>query len=239
MHVGTGNYHATTAGFYTDLGLFSAEEELASNVGDLFNELTSSSHWPHGEYSQILVAPHGLLTALIAKIEREAANARAGRDAHIRLKVNGLTDLDLIAALYRASQAGVAIEAIVRGICRLRPGVRGMSERIRIVSLVGRFLEHARIYAFANDGDPEFFIGSADWRSRNLRRRVELVVPVTDTLCRARLATILDRELNDPAAWQLEPDGCYRRSRESRASGAQSQLSFIAEAERGDLMANL
>jgi polyphosphate kinase len=238
VHVGTGNYHAVTAGLYTDVGLFSADEELASNIGDLFNELTSSSHWPQAVYKRILVAPHGMLTSLIAKIERETANARAGRDARIRLKLNGLTDLDLIAALYRASQAGVTIEAIVRGICRLRPGVRGMSERIRIVSLVGRFLEHARIYAFANAGDPEYFIGSADWRSRNLRRRVEVVVPVTDPACRARLETILDRELHDPAAWRLESDGSYRRSTESRVAGAESQWSFIADAQRGELTAN-
>ena len=238
VHVGTGNYHAVTAGLYTDLGLFSADEELASNIGDLFNELTSSSHWPQADYHRILVAPHGMLTSLIAKIERETANARAGREARIRLKVNGLTDLDLIGALYRASQAGVTIEAIVRGICRLRPGVRGMSERIRIVSLVGRFLEHARIYAFANAGDPEYYIGSADWRSRNLRRRVEVVAPVTDPSCRAHLETILDRELNDPAAWRLETDGSYRRSKSSRVAGAQSQWSFIADAQGGEVLAS-
>ena len=211
---------------------------MASNIGDLFNELTSSSHWPQADYHRILVAPHGMLTSLIAKIERETANARAGREARIRLKVNGLTDLDLIGALYRASQAGVTIEAIVRGICRLRPGVRGMSERIRIVSLVGRFLEHARIYAFANAGDPEYFIGSADWRSRNLRRRVEVVAPVMDPSCRAHLETILDRELNDPAAWRLETDGSYRRSKESRVAGAQSQWSFIADAQAGEVLAS-
>jgi polyphosphate kinase len=171
-----------------------------------------------------------MLTSLVAKIEREAANARAGKEACIRFKLNGLTDLDLIDALYRASQAGVKIEGVVRGICRLRPGVPNVSERIRIVSIVGRFLEHARIYYFANDGEPEYFIGSADWRSRNLRRRVEVVVPVSDESCRTRLATILDRELRDPAAWQLEPDGNYRRASRERVVGAASQWSFMGDA---------
>src|SRR5439155_7997525 len=123
-----------------------------------------------------------------------------------------------------------------RGICGLRPGVREMSDRIRIVSLVGRFLEHARMYAFANAGEPEYFIGSADWRSRNLRRHVEVVVPVTDPSCRAHLETVLDRELNNPAAWWLESDGSYRRSTKSDVVGAQSQWSFIADAQRGELM---
>ena len=231
VHVGTGNYHATTAGLYTDLGLFTADDELAADVGDLFNELTSSSHWPKADYRRILVAPHGMLTTLMAKIEREAAHARAGREARIRLKLNGLTDLDLIAALYRASQAGVAIETVVRGICRLRPGVPGMSERVRVVSLVGRFLEHARIYHFANDGAPEVFIGSADWRSRNLRRRVEVVAPVTDASCRQRIDEILQRELEDLGAWQLRADGSYVRAGVPQSAGAQSQWSFMAEAQ--------
>lgn len=234
VHVGTGNYNAITATAYTDLGLFSADEQLAADVGDLFNELTSSSQGPHADYRAILVAPHGLLRSLIAKVEREAEHARAGREARIRLKINGITDLELIAALYRASQAGVEIDAIVRGICRLRPRTKGLSERIRVVSLVGRFLEHARIYCFANGGDAEYFIGSADWRSRNLRRRVEAVVPVTDTACRGRLAAILDRELNDPGAWHLESDGSYSRSA-STGAGAQSQWSFMAEARTAEL----
>jgi polyphosphate kinase len=239
VHVGTGNYNAVTAGLYTDLGLFSADEQLASDVGDLFNELTSSSHWPSAEYRAMLVAPHGLLTSLIAKIEREAAHARAGREARIRLKINGLTDLDLIGALYRASQAGVTIEAIVRGICRLRPAAPGLSERIRVISLVGRFLEHARIYYFANGGAPEYFIGSADWRSRNLRRRVEAVVPVTDPSCRTRLTAILDRELTDPGAWHLAPDGSYARADNEGGVGAQSQWSFMAEAYAAELPVSL
>jgi len=144
-------------------------------------------------------------------IEREAAHARAGRHARIRVKLNGLTDPEIITALYRASQAGVEVALVVRGVCTLRPGVVGLSERIRVVSVLGRFLEHARIYHFANDTDAEYYIGSADWRVRNLRRRVEVVTPVRDAVARARLDAILDAELDDPTAWDLDPDGGYHR----------------------------
>src|SRR3989449_4902296 len=144
---------------------------------------------------------------------READHARRGegRGARIRAKLNGLADATIIRALYRASEAGVAIELIVRGTCMLRPGVPGLSERIRVVSLLGRFLEHGRIYHFANAGEPEYYIGSADWRPRNLRRRVEVITPVRDPAARARLDGILKRELADATAWTLESDGSYSR----------------------------
>jgi polyphosphate kinase len=150
-----------------------------------------------------------MLDRFLALIAREAEHARAGRGGRIRAKLNGLADVTVIGALYRASQAGVDIDLVVRGLCMLRPGVPGLSERIRVVSLLGRFLEHARIYHFANAGEPEYYIGSADWRPRNLRRRVEVVAPVDDAAARVTLDGILERELADPAAWGLESDGSY------------------------------
>lgn len=210
-HVGTGNYNAATARFYTDLGLLTADPAIADDLGDLFNQLTGTSAAPGATLRRLLVAPDHLRTELLAKIAREADHARAGRPGRIRVKLNGLDDPEVIRALYAAASAGVEIDLLVRGLCTLKPGVPGMSERIRVASLLGRFLEHARIYHFANGGDDEYFIASADWRSRNLRRRVEVAVPVLDPLARDRLALILDRELADPSAWMLEPDGGYRR----------------------------
>jgi len=210
-HVGTGNYNALTAGIYTDLGLLSADEALGADLNDLFNELSGSSRPPQTAFRRILVSPTHLLGRLLELVDREAAHARAQGIARIRAKLNGLADPDIIAALYRASQAGVDIDLSVRGVCTLRPGVPGLSERIRVVSIVGRFLEHARIYHFANRGDAEYYIGSADWRPRNLRRRVEVVAPVLDPACRRRLDAVLEAELADPTAWELQPDGSYRR----------------------------
>ncbi len=214
VHIGTGNYNAATAKLYTDLGLLSADPELAADLGDLFNELTGSARAPQAAYRRILVAPTYLLARFIELIEREAAHARAGRGGRIRVKLNGLADAEVIAALYRAAQAGVDIALIVRGICSLRPGVPGLSERIRVRSILGRFLEHARIFAFDNGGSPEYYIGSADWRPRNLRRRVEVVAPVRDPAACARLDSILTAELADPAAWELWPDGSYGKGGE-------------------------
>ncbi len=213
VHVGTGNYNAETARFYTDLGLFTAREDVAADVGDLFNSLTGSSVAAVHEYRACLVGPIGILPGLLARIDREAEHARAGRDARIRMKLNGLADRAVVQALCRASQAGVAIELVVRGICTLAPGVPGVSDRIRVVSLLGRFLEHARVFHFANAGDPEYFIGSADLRPRNLRRRVEVLVPVRAPALRARLDRILDLELHDEGAWELGSDGGYARRR--------------------------
>jgi polyphosphate kinase len=209
VHIGTGNYNAATAKVYTDLSLFSADRDLGADVHDLFNQLTGSSRGPAGSFRRIAVAPDGLLPWLLERIERETEHARAGRPARIRAKLNGLADTEVIQALYRASRAGVMIELIVRGLCTLRPGVPGHSERIRIVSRLGRFLEHARIYHFGNGGEDEYCIGSADWRPRNLRRRVEVVAPVTDRDARATLDAVLTRELADADAWALEPDGSY------------------------------
>ncbi|MGH7530282.1 MAG: polyphosphate kinase 1 [Gemmatimonadales bacterium] len=211
VHIGTGNYNAATAAMYTDVGLLSADPVLGADLHDLFNALSGSSQAPRTPFRAILVSPTFLLPRLLQLIERETEHARAGRPAGIRAKLNGLADPDVVEALYRASQAGVNIELVVRGVCRLRPGVPGLSERIRVVSILGRFLEHARILRFTNGGDPDYYIGSADWRPRNLRRRVEVVAPVRDAACRARLDEILERQLADPDGWELAADGGYAR----------------------------
>jgi polyphosphate kinase len=212
-HIGTGNYNPDTARVYTDLGLFTADPRITNDVHALFNELTGSSRAPRARLRHLLVAPAELLDRLLALIEREAAHARAGRAGRIRAKLNGLADVTVIQALYRASQAGVDVDLVVRGICTLRPGVPGLSERIRVVSILGRFLEHARIYHFGNGGGgaDEYYIGSADWRPRNLRRRVEVVAPVFDTAARAQLDRILDADLANPGAWLLSADGSYEQ----------------------------
>jgi polyphosphate kinase len=223
VHVGTGNYNTRSGRQYTDLSLFSARDDLASDIALLFDALGNSDALPAGLANGALVAPHQLLPALLLRIERETAHARAGRPAQIRLKVNGLADTEVVRALYRASQAGVQIDLVVRGICTLRPDVPGRSDRIRVVSVVGRFLEHSRIYRFENDGDPEYFIGSSDLRPRNLRRRVELLVPVPDADHRRRLDRIMDRYLDDATGWELDAEGTYHR-RNGRAPGAQIAL---------------
>lgn len=210
-HVGTGNYNRQSARQYTDVGLFTANEGLTDDLNALFNELTGSPEPPRAAFQQLLVAPTNMLRRFLELIEREAAHARAGRPARIRAKLNALGDDEIIGALYRASQAGVNVDLMVRGFCTLRPGVPGLSERIRVFSILGRFLEHARIYAFENGGDPEFYIGSADWRPRNVRRRVEVAAPVTDPAARERLNRILNAELDDPLAWVLNSDGSYER----------------------------
>ena len=233
VHIGTGNYNAATAAIYTDLGLLSADPELGADLNDLFNELSGSSRPPQTAFRRILVAPTYLAKRLVELIEREAAHATAGRSARIRAKLNGLADPEIVSALYRASQAGVDIDLVVRGVCTLRPGVVGLSERIRVVSVLGRFLEHARIYYFANGDDAEYYIGSADWRPRNLRHRVEVVTPVRDTAARARLDAILGAELEDPTAWDLDPDGSYHRRAPAPGGdprGSQERLLGLASA---------
>jgi polyphosphate kinase len=212
VHIGTGNYNAATAKVYTDLSLFSADADMGADVHDLFNQLTGSSRAPAGSFRRIAVAPEGLLPWLLEHIDREIEHAQAGRPARIRAKLNGIADSEVARALYRASRAGVTIELIVRGLCILRPGIPGHSERIRVVSRLGRFLEHARIYHFGNGGQDEYYIGSADWRPRNLRMRVEVVAPVADPGARATLDELLTRELADPEVWELDSDGSYHRA---------------------------
>ena len=225
VHVGTGNYSARSGRQYTDLSLFSSRDALTADVADLFNELTGSARPPQGLAHGALVAPHQLLPAVLQRIERETQHARDGRPAAITIKVNGLSDPEVVRALYRAARAGVRVDLVVRGICTLRPGVPDLSPGVRVVSVVGRFLEHSRIYRFANAGAPEYFIGSSDLRPRNLRRRVELLVPVHDTAQRERLDRVLSLYLDDPTAWELAPDGSYEhRAREGM--GAQEALAM-------------
>jgi len=206
-YVGTGNLNATTAAAYTDLGLMTADPGITEEVSELFNMLTGAGGEP--SHRLLLVAPRTMRGRFVEMIDREAGHARAGRGGHIVAKVNGLADLELIAALYRASRAGVRIDLVVRGLCALRPGVAGVSETIRVVSVLGRYLEHGRIFRFANGGDPEYYIGSADWRTRNLSRRVEVAAPVRSPEHRARLDEILQAQLEDPRAWELGSDGTY------------------------------
>jgi polyphosphate kinase len=211
VHVGTGNYNPATARVYTDLGLFSADPAMADDLNDFFNQLTGTSRPPTAKLRRLLVAPRHLLPGLLERIAREVEHVRGGGSGRIRAKLNGLDDPEIIGALYAASGAGVDIDLVIRGICILKPGTPGLSERIRVRSIVGRFLEHARIYHFANGGADEYLIGSADWRSRNLRRRVEVVTTVLDPACGRRLDGILSRELADPTGWELGPDGTYHQ----------------------------
>jgi polyphosphate kinase len=210
-HVGTGNYHAGTARLYSDLGLMTSDEEIGRDLTELFNYLTTG-YKPKREYAKILPAPKHLKKGLLDRIEREIEIAGRGEDALIRIKANALEDADMTRALYRASQAGVRVEMIIRDTCRLRPGLPGLSENIEVISVVGRFLEHTRIYYFQNGGDEEYFIGSADPMKRNLESRVEAVAPVEDEALREELRTIFEMQLADRrGAWDMMSDGSYVR----------------------------
>jgi polyphosphate kinase len=210
VHIGTGNYQSKTARIYTDLGLLSSNPEIGADLTDLFNSLTGVSRQKH--YRKLLVAPSNLRERTLALIEREAEHARGGRGGRIIAKMNALVDPEVIAALYRASQAGAEIDLVVRGICCLVPGLPEVSERIRVVSIVGRFLEHSRVVYLANGGHPEYYIGSADWMPRNLDRRVEVMVPIEDPQLHKQLQSILETSLGDNRqAWDLGRDGEYTR----------------------------
>jgi polyphosphate kinase len=211
-HIGTGNYNATTARIYTDLSLFTANPEITRAVHDVFSFLTAYAENP--SYDPLLVAPLDLAEKVISLIDREADHARQGRPGRIIAKMNALLDKNVVQALYRASQAGAEIDLIVRGICSLRPGVRGLSDRIRVRSIVGRFLEHSRIYYFGNGGEEEIYTGSADWMPRNLYERVEVLVPLRDEFIRERVRhEILDAYLADNRkARILLGDGTYIRT---------------------------
>jgi polyphosphate kinase len=223
-HVGTGNYNSRSAREYTDLSLFSARESLTADIADLFNALTGGSLPPTGLSRGSLVAPHQMKDSLIARIEREAANARAGVPASVTAKMNGLSDAAVVRALVQASNDGARVDLICRSICTLRPGAVGLSEKVRVVSVVGRLLEHSRIYRFENAGRPEYFIGSADLRPRNLGRRVELLAPVTDQEHCAMLNRTLELYLNDPTAWELGPTGEYKQRSGSGESAQQTLM---------------
>lgn len=220
-HIGTGNYNPKTAKLYTDLGILSCHEDLGSDLTDLGNYLTGYSR--QTTYRKLLVAPVNLRARMLELIARERDRCRQGSTGRIVAKVNSLVDPEIIAALYEASQAGVEIDAIVRGICCLRPGVPGVSENIRVVSIVGRFLEHSRIFYFHNGGEEEMFIGSADWMQRNLDRRVEAVTPIEDPALFKEIQEILGMMLADNRqAWELNADGQYVQRRPQEGEKEQS-----------------
>ncbi len=209
-HIGTGNYNVKTATSYTDIGLFSCNPELGADLMDLFNFLTGYSR--QTEYRKLLVAPVNMRRRFIEMIKEETAFALAGKPARIIAKMNGLEDPAIVRALYEASQAGVSIDLIIRGNCRVLPGLPGISENIRVISIIGRFLEHSRIFYFLNNGDPQYFIGSADWMQRNLTSRVEAITPIEDPRLKEQIDYILQLSLVDHRqAWEMLPDGRYRR----------------------------
>jgi polyphosphate kinase len=220
-HIGTGNYHTGTARLYTDVGLFTCDPVLCQDVADLYNYLTG--HSTFRDYKKLLVAPVNMRQRFREMILREIQHAQEGRAAHIFCKMNQLEDSEIINLLYQASQAGVKIDVIVRGFCCLRPGVPGLSENIRVMSIIGRFLEHSRIYKFANGGTPEYYIGSADWMSRNLDWRVEAITPIEAPALQKDLEFILKTCWADHAqAWDLQSDGRYVRRKPRRGRGSQA-----------------
>jgi polyphosphate kinase len=234
-HLGTGNYNSVTARFYTDISLLTARPEITSAAQLVFRYLTAKSESEN--YAPLLVAPLTLAPTLLKLIAREADHAKAGKPAAIVAKMNALLDRATMEALYAASNAGVEIDLIVRGMCALRPGMKGMSEHIRVRSIVGRFLEHSRIFSFANAGHPEVFCGSADWMARNLFERCEVVFPVDDPALSARLREeILGAYLKDNSkVWLLQPDGHYVRApRNGAPFSAQAHLMKLAETIRID-----
>jgi polyphosphate kinase len=224
VHVGTGNYHPTTARLYTDFGLLTCDEQIGADVADMFNFLTGFGR-PR-RYRQVLIAPAHLRDGILAEIERTIDAHREGRHARIALKMNSLVDRRCIRALYEASQAGVPVDLNIRGICCLRPGVPGVSENIRVVSIVGRFLEHSRIYGFHRGDETRYLIGSADLMPRNLDSRVELVVPVESPELQAEMEDTLERCFaDDTFAWVLDSDGAWQR----RTRGERSVHAELAE----------
>lgn len=234
-HIGTGNYNAGTARLYTDLGLLTADPVIGDDLTELFNFLTSGLT-PQRKYHKILTAPSDLKKTLLAKIEREARIHRADNPGLIQMKVNALEDSDVVRGLYEASRAGVKIDLIVRDSCRLRPGIPGLSETVSVVSIIGRFLEHARIIYFRNGGDEEYYLGSADIMRRNLEKRVEVVTPVEDPILRGELRKILDVQFGDTThVWVMRSDGSYERiipPPEADACTSQEILIEIAEKRR-------
>jgi polyphosphate kinase len=232
-HIGTGNYHAGTARIYADFGVLTCDGTIGQDLTELFNYLTTG-YRPKRKYRKLLVAPTMLKKVLIAKIEREMAAHTPEAPGLLQFKMNALEDADIIKALYRASQAGVKVELIVRDTCRLRPGLAGISDNVRVISIVGRFLEHGRIYYFRNAGEEEYYIGSADCMKRNLESRVEVVVPVEDPQLRAELRSVLDAQLGDTySAWTMQPDGNYLQAVvEPDARGRSSQNTLIELAQK-------
>jgi len=229
-HVGTGNYHSGTSKLYTDLGMFGCDEDIGQDITELFNYLTGYS--PPPSYRKILVAPYRMKHVILESIRREIRHQQEGRDGLVQMKMNALEDVDITRALYEASHAGVKVDLIVRDTCRLRPGIPHLSESARVMSIVGRFLEHARILYFRNGGNEKYYIGSADMMQRNLESRVEVHAPVEDPELRQELRLMLDVQLADQrSAWDMQPDGTYvqRKPADETAKGAQETLISVAE----------
>jgi polyphosphate kinase len=209
VHLGTGNYHTDTARLYGDLGLLTSDDAIGQDVTELFNYLTTG-FTPRRHYLKLLPAPKLLKRALIEKIEREIRLHQEKGGGQIRFKMNALEDWEIVRALYLATRAGVKVDLYVRDSCRFRPGVKGLSESGRVVSIVGRFLEHSRIYFFRNNGQSEYFIGSADAMKRNLESRVEVIIPVEQPELCQQLKEFLDaHDLDQRSAWDMQPDGTY------------------------------
>ncbi|GBF79142.1 polyphosphate kinase [Aphanothece sacrum FPU1] len=228
VHIGTGNYNPKTAKLYTDLGLLTCREELGADLTDLFNFLTGYSR--QKSYRKLLVAPFSMRDRMIGMIRREAEHCRNGGSGRIVAKMNALVDSPIIEALYKASQAGVKIDLIIRGICCLRPKVEGISDNINVISIIGRFLEHSRIFYFHNGGDEEIYIGSADWMTRNLSRRVEAITPIDDPNIAKELQEILGIMLADNRqAWELQTDGSYIQRYSSDNGPEQSSQNIFME----------
>ncbi len=230
-HIGTGNYHGGTAKLYTDLGMLGCDEDIGQDLTELFNYLTGYS--PPPSYRKILAAPYTLKRGILGKIEREISlHDEQGGGGHIQMKMNALEDPDIVRALYKASRAGLKLDLIVRDTCRFRPGIPGLSENARVISIVGRFLEHARILYFRNGGDEEYYIGSADMMRRNLESRVEVQAPVENPELRQELRLMLDVQLADQrSAWDMDSDGHYtqRQPADDKAKGAQQTLIGVAD----------
>lgn len=227
LHIGTGNYHAGTARLYSDLGILTDDEDIGRDASELFNYLTTG-YTPDRFYRKLLPAPKVLKQSLLARIARERKLHSLEKPGLIQFKMNALEDADVTRALYEASRDGVQVDLVVRDTCRYRPGIPGLSDSGRVISIVGRFLEHTRIYYFQNGGDEEYFIGSADAMKRNLESRVEVVTPVEDAVLRRDLRNILDEQLNDYRnAWDMGSDGEYVQRQPRNAEeeiGSQQRL---------------
>jgi polyphosphate kinase len=224
-HIGTGNYNPKTARLYEDVGLLTAEPSIGADLTDLFNVLTGYAR--QDTYRSLMVAPYGIRRGIVELIERETEHLRAGRAAGIRMKINSLVDEQVIDALYRASQAGVPIDVVVRGICALKPGIDGLSDNIRVRSILGRFLEHSRVFHFV--GSDEHWFGSADMMHRNLDRRVEVQVRITDPLLTAELNVMFESALHpETRCWVLESNGNWAASPDGGESVRDHQAQMLA-----------
>jgi polyphosphate kinase len=237
-HIGTGNYHAGTARQYSDLGLLTNDPIIGEDLNRLFNYLTTG-YAPAWDYRKILPSPKILKKGLLARIDREIEHHTPEQPGLIQFKTNALEDKDITRALYRASQAGVHVDLIVRDSCRLRPGIPGLSDNIRVVSIIGRFLEHARIYYFKNGGEAEYFIGSADLMKRNLEARVEVVIPVEEKVLQATLHEILDIQIdNQRSVWDMQPDGTYIQRRPDRQADPRTVHEILIDLAESRLAAS-